>query len=184
MTRYAPVAILLHWIIAALILANLYVGWRMGVIDGLARFELFQLHKSLGISVLLLSVLRLGWRLTHRPPAYPAAMKPYEKLAASAVHWAFYAIMIVMPLTGWLMVSTSPMNLPTLLFKTVPWPHLPVHDLALPVRTAIGGLSQGTHVALAFGTAALVILHVGAALKHQFVTRDNVLGRMLPFLRD
>jgi cytochrome b561 len=172
---------LFHWAIAALILANLYLGWRMGIIDGLARFEMFQLHKSLGISVLLLSIGRLAWRLSHRPPAYPASMKHYEKWGASAVHWAFYAIMIVMPLTGWLVVSTTTMNLPTLLFKTVPWPHLPVHDLSAPLRKQIGGLSAGAHLALAFGTAMLVAMHVGAALKHHLVARDNVLGRMLPF---
>lgn len=180
MARYSHIAILLHWAIAVLILGNLALGWWMQTLVGLSQFEKFQLHKSIGILVLLLSVARLLWRLTHRAPAYPDSMKSIEKFAASAVHWAFYGIMIGMPLTGWLVVSTSAFNLPTLLFHTVPWPHLPVHDLPMDARMQVNHLSSGVHKALAFGTAALVALHVGAALKHQFITGDNVLMRMVP----
>lgn len=183
MPRYSSVAILLHWTIAALILTNLGLGWWMQTLEGLAQFEKYQLHKSIGILVLLLSVLRLVWRLTHRAPPYPDSMRSWEKLAASSVHWLLYAIMIGMPLTGWLLVSTSAFNLPTLLFHTVPWPHLPVHDWPVEARMQINHLSEGAHKALAFGTAALVALHVGAALKHQLVARDKVLSRMLPRLR-
>lgn len=180
MPRYSAVAILLHWLIAALILANLALGWWMQTLEGLAQFEKYQLHKSIGITVLLLSVLRLAWRLTHKAPPYPETMKAWEKLAASSVHWLLYAIMIGMPLTGWLLVSTSAFNLPTLLFHTVPLPHLPVHDWPIDARTQINHLSEGAHKALAFGTAGLVALHVGAALKHQIIARDKVLSRMLP----
>lgn len=182
MPRYTPVAVLLHWSIAALILANLALGWWMQTLTGLAQFEKFQLHKSIGILVLLLSAARLVWRLTHRAPPYPDTMRPWEKLAASSVHWLLYALMIGMPLTGWLLVSASPLNLPTLLFHTVPWPHLPVHDWPMDARMQVSHLSEATHEALAFGMAALVTLHVGAALKHQFIAGDKVLSRMLPRL--
>ncbi|WP_068092827.1 cytochrome b [Novosphingobium rosa] len=180
MPRYSVVAILLHWLIAALILTNLALGWWMQTLEGLAQFEKFQLHKSIGILVLLLSMLRLLWRAMHKAPPYPETMKPWEKLAASSVHWLLYAIMIGMPLTGWLLVSTSAFNLPTLLFHMVPWPHLPVHDWPMEARMQLNHLSEGTHKALAFGTAGLVALHVGAALKHQIIARDKVLSRMLP----
>jgi cytochrome b561 len=178
--RYSHIAILLHWVIAALILTNLGLGWWMQTLDGLSQFEKFQLHKSIGVLVLLLSVARLLWRMTHAAPPYPATMKPWEKLAASSVHWAFYGIMIGLPMTGWLVVSTSTFNLPTLLFHTVPWPHLPVHDLAMDARMQVNHLSAGAHKLLGYGTAALIALHVGAALKHQFVTGDKVLSRMVP----
>jgi cytochrome b561 len=180
MPRYSLVAILLHWSIAALILTNLGLGWWMQTLDGLAQFEKYQLHKSIGILVLLLSLVRLGWKLSHKAPPYPETMRPWEKLAASSVHALLYAIMIGMPLTGWLLVSTSPFNLPTLLFHTVPWPHLPVHDWPVEARMQVNHLSETTHKVLAFGTAGLVALHIGAALKHQIIARDQILARMLP----
>lgn len=182
-TRYTTVAIVLHWTIAALIVANLYLGWRMGFLKGLAQFNLFQLHKSIGVTILLLSVLRLAWRLVNPPPAPPPALEPWEKAASSAVHWAFYGIMIGMPLSGWIVVSTSPLNIPTLLYHLVPWPHFPgVHDLADPARKAVNRAFDITHVTLAFGSLVLLALHVGAVAKHELVDRKPVLPRMLPFV--
>lgn len=180
-SRYTTVAIALHWAIAALIFANLFLGWRMGFLKGLSQFDMFQLHKSVGITILLLSVARLGWRLLNPPPALPAAMRGWERLAAHAAHWAFYAIMIVMPLTGWAMVSVSPYNIPTLLFHSIPWPHLPlIHDLPMDHRKAIEAGNGTVHMVLAFGAVALIALHVAAALKHHFIARDGLLGRMIP----
>ena len=179
--RYTGVAIALHWLIAALILLNLYLGWRMSFEKGMAQFATFQLHKSVGISVLAFSLVRLAWRLSHRPPPYPRDQARWERVTASAVHWTFYGLMIVMPLTGWIIVSASPLNLPTLLFKTIPFPHIgPVHDLAMPMRKAIEDNVGAVHGLLAYGFAALIVLHVAAALKHQFVDRDDELSRMLP----
>ena len=179
--RYTNVAIVLHWLIAALVLTNLYLGWRMGRLTGMAQFATFQLHKSVGISVLALSLLRLAWRLSHRPPPYPADQARWERAAATTVHWTFYALMIAMPLTGWIIVSASPLNIPTLLFKTIPFPHIAaIHDLAMPARKAIEDRVGLTHVVLAYGFAALIVLHVAAALKHQFVDRDHELARMMP----
>lgn len=180
-TRYGTVAIVLHWAIAALIIANLYLGWRMGFLKGLAQFNVFQLHKSVGVTVLLLSVLRLGWRLVGPRPE-PAPLEGWEKPAATAVHWAFYGIMIGMPLSGWIIVSTSPLNIPTLLYHLVPWPHFPgVHDLAEPTRKAVNHAFGLTHTALAFGSLALLALHLGAVAKHEILDGRPVLRRMLPF---
>jgi cytochrome b561 len=183
-TRYSTVAILFHWVIAALILTNLYFGWRLGFLKGLAQFNLFQLHKSIGVTVLLLSLARLAWRLVNRPPPQHDNLKPWEKAAAHTVHWGFYAFMILMPLSGWIVVSTSPLNIPTLLYHVVPWPHLPVvHDLAQGPKTAVNHASSTTHLILAWSAIVLLALHLGAVLKHQFLDRDPVLGRMLPFAR-
>ena len=181
---YSAPAIVLHWAIAALILTNLYLGLRMAGSSGLVKFQIFQLHKSVGFTILFLSVLRLAWRLIHRAPSYPETMKSWEKRAASAVHWAFYGVMIGLPLTGWIVVSASPTNIPTLLFKKIPFPHLGfIHSLPMATRRALEDSVGEVHEALAFITIALVILHVGAALKHQFWNKDGVLYRMAPFLR-
>lgn len=179
--RYSVTAILLHWLIAALILTNLIIGWRMASSRGLAQFELFQLHKSIGITVFLFSLARLGWRLAVPPPPYPASLSIPERRGATVTHWLFYAAMIVIPMTGWVLVSASPLNIPTLLFDVVPWPHLPfVHDLAIPLRRAIEAWLGPVHVWLAWSLAALLLVHIAAALKHHFYDRDAVLSRMLP----
>jgi cytochrome b561 len=180
--RFSPVAIALHWTIAALIVTNIVLAWRFDALkEGLAWFRLIQLHKSIGVTVLLLSVLRLLWRLVHPPPAYPAQMRRWEKAAASAVHWGFYGIMLGLPLTGWAMVSASPTNLPTLLFRKVRWPHIGfIHALPLAERKPLTETLAFTHEQLANLAYALIVLHVAAALRHQFFTRDRVLWRMLP----
>jgi cytochrome b561 len=174
---------LLHWAIAASILANLYIGWRMGSLAGIAQFDGFQLHKSVGITVLALSAIRLVWRLAHRAPPLPAGMNAFERFAANATHWFFYGMMIGMPLTGWALVSTSKLNIPTLLWHTIPLPHIAfLHDLPTGPKAVVESGATSVHVALAFGGTALIVLHVAAALKHQFFNRDGVLGRMIPVL--
>lgn len=182
--RYTTVAIIFHWLIAALIFTNLVLGWRMGSAEGMSRFTLFQLHKSVGITVLALSVLRLGWRLLNPPPPYPGTMTRWERAGAHAVHLTFYLLMIGMPLTGWVIVSASALNIPTLLYGVVPLPHIGVvHDLPLASRHAIENGVGTSHVLLAYLFAGLIALHVAAALKHQFVERDGVLWRMVPIGR-
>ena len=179
--RYSLVAILFHWMIAALILLNLYLGWWMNRSQGMSKFTTFQLHKSIGITVLVLSVLRLLWRLTHKAPAYPATMRTWEQRAASATHWTFYALMLILPFSGWIVVSASPLNIPTLLFKLVPLPHLGfIHDQSIATRSAIEHNVGTTHVVLAYIFGALILIHIAAAMKHQFIQRDGVLWRMLP----
>ncbi len=181
--RYSTVAIVLHWLIALAIVALLVIGIVMTSLPpSTTMFKLFQLHKSLGITVLALSVLRLAWRLTHRPPPLPADTKKWEAFAAHATHWLFYALMIGMPLTGWAMVSASPMNLPTVLYGVVPLPHLPVLG-TLENKKPVEDAFRAVHDTGAWVVIALLALHVGAALMHQFIRRDEVLHRMLPFIR-
>jgi cytochrome b561 len=183
LTRYSTVAILLHWLIAILILANIVLAWTFQNIPrGLLEFNLIQLHKSFGITVLVLSVLRLGWRLINPPPPQPP-MPTWQRWAAAAVHWGFYVFMIGMPLSGWAMVSTSSLNLPTLLYGVIPWPHIAaLHHLPLASRKLWGAWMGDTHATLAWLAYGLIALHVAAALKHQFFDRDNLIYRMAPFL--
>ena len=126
-SRYDAVAIILHWTIGLGILALIAIGLTMTHLGlaPMAKFQLYQLHKSIGITVLLAVLLRLLWRLTHRPPPLPA-MPPLEKAAAEGTHRLLYLLMLVIPLSGWALVSVSPFNLPTVLYGVVPWPHLPV----------------------------------------------------------
>ena len=189
LTRYSMVAIILHWVIAALLLFNLWLGLTMVGQHGLAKFNNFQLHKSIGVTILLLSVIRLGWRLANPPPPEAPGMAHWEKTASSAVHWAFYIVMIGMPLTGWLSVSASPSGLPTLLyhvdgFAGIPWPHLPIApDLPLEKKKAVESAADAVHVYLSFSAYVLITLHILGALKHQFFDPNPVLPRMLPFLK-
>lgn len=184
-TRYSAVAMLLHWLIAALLFANIWYGWRMGQLKGLARYELFQLHKSIGISVLILSLVRLGWRLVAAPPPLPTSMTRFERIAAGATHWLLYGLMIVLPLTGWVIVSASPYNLPTVLFRidSLRWPHLAlIHDLPIVTRKLIEDQVGDIHEWLAWSLLALAALHIAAAIKHLVWDRDDVAARMVPFL--
>ena len=183
LTRYSTVAIVLHWLIALLILANIVLAWTFqNIPKGLLEFKLIQLHKSFGITVLLLSVLRLAWRLMNPPPPEPP-MPTWQRWAAATVHWGFYVIMIGMPLSGWAMVSTSSLNLPTMLYGVIPWPHIALlHDLPLASRKLWGAWMGNTHATLAWIAYGLIALHVAAALKHQFFDRDNLIYRMAPFL--
>lgn len=193
--RYSAVAILLHWLIGLSILAMIPMGWWMS--DAIEQpeaqalaYRVFQIHKSIGFLILALSVLRLVWRLTHPVPALPAQMHGWERFAARATHVAFYALMIGLPLTGWAYVSSgwavatdTPLEVPTSWFGLFGIPHLPfIENASEAARRAIGYVAMGAHSKLAWGAIILVVLHVGAALKHQFFNRDGVLAHMVPVL--
>ena len=182
-TRYGMVAILLHWVIGLGILTLIGMGLAMTHLGltPMLKFQLYQLHKSIGVTVLLAVLLRILWRLTHRPPPLPA-MPPLEKAAAEGTHRLLYALMLVIPLTGWALVSVSPFNLPTVLYGLVPWPHLPVLP-ELTNKAQVEAVMKFVHGKLAWALTALVALHAGAALRHHFILRDGVLHRILPFGR-
>lgn len=181
-SRYSAVAIVLHWLIAAAIVFQVIIAWRMGGGRTPEGFALVQLHKSIGITVLLLSLARLAWRLTHRPPPLPAGMASWEKALAKVAHVGLYVIMIGLPITGWIMVSASRIQVPTLLYGVVPWPHVPgLAHLAEPTKSAWHGFGETGHEVLAWGAYILVALHVAGALKHQLLSKDEpVLAHMAP----
>jgi cytochrome b561 len=171
LTRYSRVAIALHWTIAALIIVNLAIGLlHESLLPGT-----IPLHKSIGMLVLALSVVRLLWRLTHRPPPLPLTVKGWEKGLAHAVHWALYLLMILLPLSGWFFTSASPKRYPLSFFGLFPLPPLPVAQ-----DKAVSDIVAERHEQFAWIMIALLVLHVAAALKHRFVDYDRTLDRMLP----
>jgi len=181
-TRYDAVAIALHWAIAFGIILQIVMGLGMThlpVTIG-TKFWLYQLHKSIGITILFAVFLRLLWRLTHTPPALPATMPALERRAASATHLALYGFMLALPFSGWALVSVSPYNIPTVLYGLIPWPDLPVLS-TLPDKHAADAVASFIHSRLAFILIGLLTLHVAAALRHHFILRDGILRRMLPF---
>jgi cytochrome b561 len=143
---------------------------------GLSIFEAYQLHKSVGVVLFALVLFRLVWRLTYRSPELPSAMPRTERLAALGTHAILYALMLTMPLTGWLLASASPLGIPTLVFGVLPLPH-PIGPDA-DTEAVLSGL----HLAGGLALLALAGLHVAAALKHHFIDRDDVLRAMLPSL--
>jgi cytochrome b561 len=172
---------LLHWTMALGIAALLIIGLVMTqlTLPPMRLFQLYQLHKSIGITVLLAACLRLGWRLTHRPPPLPNAMPPVERRAAAGSHLVLYAFLFGLPLTGWALVSASVFDIPTVLFGVIPWPHLPVlHDLAN--KAPAEAVLKRVHAYGAWTLIGVLVLHVGASLRHHLVLRDDVLLRMLP----
>ncbi|WP_375202860.1 cytochrome b/b6 domain-containing protein [Hyphococcus sp.] len=179
--RYNPVAAIFHWTIAALIIGQIIGGKYMHGLPNASplKFDLYQLHKSFGLTILLLSLVRLGWRLTHQTPALPAAMPNWQKLLARGTHWAFYALMILTPLAGWAIVSVSPTDIPTKWFGLFPVPHLPFFN-GVTDREAAEHIMEERHELLAYLILGLLVLHVGAALKHAFVDKDGVFTSMVP----
>lgn len=180
--RYAAIAIVLHWAIALAIVLQIILAGRMGGPRTPESFAVSQLHKSIGVTILLLSLVRLGWRLSHPPAPLPATMARWEKVLAQVVHVGFYVIMIGMPLTGWIMVSASRLTIPTLLYGVVPWPNLPgLAHLAPAAKTAWHQVGETGHGLLAKLIYVLLALHVAGALKHQLFSKDEpVLSRMAP----
>lgn len=178
--RYNSVAISLHWLIAILLVGLVVLAKIMNSLedDDPFRFELIQWHKSFGITALVLVVIRLLWRLTHRPPVLPATMSKLERFGAEAAHRILYLLMFMIPLSGWIMVSASPLNLKTELFGLIPWPHIPFVS-ALPDKAAITGQFVEYHYWLAHGLVFVVVVHIAAALRHQLFLKDNIMSRML-----
>lgn len=180
--RYTTVAITLHWLIAAAIIFQIILGWRAGDgPKGPATFAMMQLHKSIGITILLLSVARLAWRLINPAPPAPSGQPRLERIASKVVHVGFYVIMIGLPLTGWILVSTSRTNLPTILFGAIPWPHLPLlPDLAAGPKHLWHEIGEIGHGVLVKTTYLLLLLHLGAVAKHQILDKDAVFQNMAP----
>lgn len=179
--RYNGTAICLHWVIAILILGMLVVGTYMvglGESDPL-RYSLTQWHKSFGVIALLLIAWRILWRFTHPAPALPDHTKPWEKQAAGVTHVALYLLIVAIPISGWIMVSASPLGLPTLLFNKIPWPHLPPFD-RLPDKDEIALLFGKVHAIAGYLLMILLVAHIGAAMRHRFVLHDDVMQRMSP----
>lgn len=173
--HYTRTAISLHWLIALGLSGTFGLGYYMsGLAFSPAKLQYYSWHKWAGVTLFLLIVARLAWRATHRPPALPATTGAGARFAAHAAHGALYALMLAIPLSGWLMSSAQ--GVTTVWFGLLPLPDLLARDAALGNRLA------QAHAVLNYTLLALVILHIAAALKHHYIDRDNVLTRMLPFI--
>jgi len=170
--RYHPVAIALHWLLAAAITVSFGVGLYMADLPvSPQRLKLFNWHKWAGITILTLSALRLLWRLTHRPPA-DLPMPGWQRSAAHATHQALYLLFFLVPLVGWAYSSAA--GFPVVVYGVLPLPDF------VPADKALAEAIKPWHGRLAWLLATLVLMHVGAALKHHFVDRDRLLARMWP----
>jgi cytochrome b561 len=169
--RYTAPAVVLHWLITALIFVAFPLGVYMSDLPlSPTRLQLYSYHKWIGISVLLLVGLRIVWRLTHRPPALPDDLPRWQRAASHAVHGLLYLLILAVPMTGWLMSSAKG-------FQTVWFGVLPLPDLVEKNRE-LGQALGSAHEFLNYLLLALVILHVVAALKHHFHERRPFLQRM------
>lgn len=171
---------LLHWAMAAVILFLIGLGlYTVEIVEDLfVKFELIQTHKSWGFVAFSLAVIRVIWRLFNPAPPLPAGMKSWERLAAHGGHYGLYALMFIMPLTGWLMASSSELqdlyNIPNMVFGLFEMP-----DPFVPGDAELSKTFAAIHFWSAMALLALIAAHAGAALKHHFINKDNVLTRMI-----
>lgn len=174
--RYGVLAQLFHWIIAALIVTQFALAWTADDLPlGARKLGLLARHKSVGMTILMLAILRLLWRLWTPPPALPDAMSRLQRIAARATHIAFYVLLFAMPLTGWMMSSAK--NYSVSWFGLFTWPNL------IGKSERAFDFLRATHDTMSDLLFAIAVLHILAALKHHFWDRDDVLKRMLPFTR-
>jgi len=177
---YNTTAKILHWLMAGLIICMLVSGWIMtaeNILDGHEKSIVLQVHKSVGMVVLTLGLLQLAWRLLNPSPPFPKHMALWEKILARMTHVILYGLTLIMPLVGWMIISTLPHNF--LFFGLFPIPNLPVlHDL--PNKKDIREVLENIHGTLAWVVIAFITFHAGAAMKHHFINRDDILLRMSP----
>jgi cytochrome b561 len=181
--RYTRTAIILHWVIAVLIICNFLIVWSVDALPKGAERPLIDLHKSFGLTVLGLAIMRLLWRLIHPAPPLPAGYGKLERLGAHAAHWSLYALIFAMPISGWLHDSAwkGAAGHPLRLYGFIPWFRLGVvADLPPARKEAMHTLFSQVHAFLGWVLVALFVAHVAGALKHQFWDREKELQRMLP----
>lgn len=172
--RYSRTAIVLHWVIALAVLGQIAFGWYLQTVPRLTpdRTVFVNMHKSTGLVIGLLILARLAWRLTHKPPPLPASMPAWERRAAAASHALLYACMLIMPLAGYTASNFSKFGVK--LFNAVLLPPWGADD------RAVYAFFNGLHVATSYVFAALIAIHIAAALKHLFFPRYGIFRRMLP----
>lgn len=173
--RYSTVSLVLHWLIAALVVTQIVLIAAHEATEGSISREYVNLHKSVGLSILVLTLIRLGWRIANPAIPLPDSTPRWQKLVARGTHVLFYVFLIAMPLVGWAASSAAGRDI--LWFGLFEWPALPIGG----GRETAGQLMD-LHELAAKLLIALVVLHILGALKHHFVDRDNVLHRMIPLI--
>ena len=171
--RWGAIAKAFHWVIAALVLCMIVLGlWAVNAPLGPLKLQLFAIHKLTGLSIFVLMVLRLSWRLINPTPILPPSLSGWERVAARVTHWLLYGLILLMPISGY--VITSAANFPISVFGLFQIPLIVPHDKGLE------DLGETVHVLSFYVLAALLTLHVAAALRHHFILKDDILKRMLP----
>jgi cytochrome b561 len=175
--RYSNAAVTIHWLTAALVVAQVILGFAFAEFlpDGPTSDMVFTWHKTIGATILLLALVRLGYRLKNPPPPFPPDLPKWRRYVAVWNHRLFYFVLIVLPLTGLIAVSGMAKGPTTKLVGGIQLPVIP------GVSEATGDTSGDLHVLLVYTTIALLLLHIGAALYQQFVEHDRTAGRMPPF---
>ena len=171
--RYTSTAIAMHWLIAVMLLISVSVGLYMtGLKFSPEKLKLYNWHKWAGVTIFTLVLFRCAWRLSHSAPPPSPNMPAWQVQTANATHYLLYALMIVIPLSGWLMSSAKG-------FQTVYFGVIPLPDL-LSKSEPVGDALQLIHKSFNYTMIAIVVLHAAAALKHHFIDKDDVLRRILP----
>jgi cytochrome b561 len=169
---YTRTAIALHWLTVALIATGFTLGkWMVELPVAPQTLRVYAYHKWIGLTVFLVTILRLAWRFAH-PLPLPAGLPRWQRRGAAASHFSLYVLMLAIPISGWLFSSAS--GVQVIYLGLIALPNL------VPKDDALAATLKSVHFALNFTLLALVLLHAGAALRHQFVQRDRVLARMLP----
>lgn len=180
--HYHPIGIFFHWLMAAMVFMQLWWGWRTSALmAGYEKADAYVLHAQLGAAIMLVAFMRLGWRII-APFVAPKLESPedlpgWQRLAAEITHWALYALMLALPASGLLMMgATSPETIERALgFHAF-------RDMDLNRRASLEHVMERAHFVMIWVMSGLIAVHVGAALKHHFVDRDDVLSRMIPWL--
>lgn len=181
--RYSPVGQVFHWVMAVLISFQLYWGWHMSRLDaGAEKLRGYEIHAELGLLMLILALLRVIWRMIVPGPINDADRLGWQTMAAYVTHVLFYICFFGLPLSGWAMWSALGDAPPLSIAGLVAWPQMPFHDVPQPVQWLVLDWSKGIHAALIFLLVAMIPMHVGAALKHHFWDKHDVLKGMLPEL--
>lgn len=178
--KYDRFSVLIHWFTALAVGGLAYVGYTMIRMDpSMAQFNQYQLHKSFGITVLSLTILRLIWRKYHVAPSPPAWLTNRDKKLAIITKHLMMTLLIISPLLGWMMVSVSPLNLPTVLFETIQLPHFPVRHLFDDLKET-ESLFKKLHLGANMLLGLSVLLHIAGGIKHTLKDDKSFLSRMLP----
>jgi cytochrome b561 len=171
---YGLVAIALHWIVAALFIGQVVLATQMtDYEDGPAKTNLFAWHLAIGLGILALAALRLGWRAANPVPALPGTLREWQKRAARATHYLLYGALLAVPLAGWALASAAPDGPAAEALAGMPLPRLPV-----PQGEAAAEAWESVHTGLAWAAVGLALVHIAAALRHHFWLKDDVLRRM------
>jgi len=180
--RYSPVGQTFHWGLAGLVFLQLWWGWRMGRMPvGADKLDAYQVHAQLGLLTLILMLLRMTWRAFIPGPINDADRQGWRTVAAHIGHYLFYFLLVALPISGWMMWSAMAPKQPLSIFG-LPWPHLPIGDLAAETRWTLMRSMQALHFWLVVILVGLIVVHAGAALQHHFIDRDDAFAAMAPLV--